>query len=107
MQTLQVVRDLLYKAKERQLELENREATLVRERTQVCGASDASLEHEQKVPTLSGKYQILNTFTCHLQTQAKLTALEARNGKLEYQILHLKRAVKAGDTALQAAHSQH
>lgn len=35
-QTLQVVRELLYKAKERQLELEKKEATLVKERTQVC-----------------------------------------------------------------------
>ncbi|KAL3151624.1 hypothetical protein ABBQ38_012615 [Trebouxia sp. C0009 RCD-2024] len=73
-QTLQVVRELLYKAKERQLELEKKEATLVKERT---------------------------------QNQAKLTALEGRNSKLEYQILQLKRAVKAGDSALQAAHPQH
>ena len=104
MQTLQVVRELLYKAKQRQVELEKKEATLVRERTQVCGASDAGLEHDQQVPTLSGSTRIRS---CQMQNQAKLTVLEARNGKLEYQILHLKRAVKAGDSTLQAAHSQH
>ena len=48
-----------------------------------------------------------NTGSCLLlQNKSKLTALEDRNMKLEYQILHLKRAVKDGDTALKAVQPQ-
>lgn len=42
-----------------------------------------------------------------VQNKSKLIALEDRNSKLEYQILHLKRAVKEGDTAAKAAQPQH
>ena len=41
-----------------------------------------------------------------VQNKSKLIALEDRNSKLEYQILHLKRAVNDGDTALKAAQPQ-
>lgn len=41
-----------------------------------------------------------------VQNKSKLIALEDKNSKLEYQILHLKRAVKDGDTASKAAHDQ-
>lgn len=106
MQTLQVVRDLLYKAKERQLELEKKEATLVKERTQVCWYAQIRAWHKMTNTAYMTSGSARINF-CHLQNQAKLTALEDRNSKLEYQILHLKRAVKAGDSAQQAAHPQH
>lgn len=65
-QVLQTVKQLLLKAKERQLELEKNEAQL----------------------TKSAK-----------QTNTAVDTLQAKNSKLEYQILHLKRAVKDADAA--------
>ncbi|DBA94159.1 TPA: hypothetical protein ACH3X1_001797 [Trebouxia sp. C0004] len=65
-QVLQTVKQLLFKAKERQLELEKSEAQL----------------------TKAAK-----------QTMTAVDTLQAKNSKLEYQILHLKRAVKDADAA--------
>ena len=36
---------------------------------------------------------------CGLQTKTAVDTLQAKNSKLEYQILHLKRAVKDADAA--------
>ncbi|DBB11923.1 TPA: hypothetical protein ACH3X3_006063 [Trebouxia sp. C0006] len=65
-QVLQSVKQLLVKAKDRQIELEKSEAQL----------------------TKSAK-----------QTKTAVDTLQAKNSKLEYQILHLKRAVKDADAA--------
>ena len=117
MQTLQSVRDLLAKAKGKQLELENKEATLVKENTQVhsCELSRMTTAilsvpvriaiNIRAIPYQRSKTADYKDFTA-AQNKSKLTALEDRNSKLEYQILHLKRAVQNGDTALKAVQSQ-
>ena len=51
---------------------------------------------------------LLKTACAYVQSKSQLAALEAKNSKLEYQILHLKRAVKNVDTALKAGgHTGH
>ena len=61
------------------------------------------LQKPYEVP--AGENSTLMEYTA-AQHKSKLIALEDRNNKLEYQLLHLKRAVKDGDTALKAAQPQ-